>query len=245
MPPPPTHDLWINILDLVDSSDLKACNRVCSVWHSYLQPQLLASIAIDWKKGPLIAQIKRILRPHRHRMRRLCILDWPAPRQCGPFIAAFTQVTELELHGLRFGKSADFGPCFSSIGDTLQKLYLVDCELGGVLQMIQNSMSNPAERAKLAQMLPRFPALQEVHLSSSTGESFTNLILQWLYLSENLECLRKFRIGIINTRFPWNSQPRLLSLISKSECKIERLELIRDSKANNRGPPIFNSECIH
>jgi hypothetical protein len=66
MPPPPTHDLWINVLDvLVESSDLKACNRVCSVWHSYLQPQLLASIAIDWKKGPHIAQTKRILQLHR------------------------------------------------------------------------------------------------------------------------------------------------------------------------------------
>jgi hypothetical protein len=178
-------------------------------------------------------------------MKRLCIIDWPAPRQCALFIAAFKQVTELELHGLRFGKTADFGPCFSSIGDTLQKLYLVNYELGGELQMIQDSMSNPAERAKLAQMLPRFPALHEVHLYSSTDGSFSNLILQWLYLSDNLMYLRIFRIGLINTRFPWNSQPRLLSLINKLECKIERLELIRDSNTNNRGPTIFNSECIH
>jgi hypothetical protein len=238
MIPNPQHDIWIRVLDtMVDShprSMWKSCNLVCATWHSYFQPRLMSTLAFTWKNAVFTEGDMQSLLRLQHLFQRLRVGDWPVHAHSLSFSEAFTNITTLELVRTSFYTAEDMSTLFASMGNAVQNLALIECEL----DQSDNSRftSNP-----LYALCTRDRKLLSLHMESTvrTGSFFSEIMTHWLVEGSLLNSFPAIRYSVDDTTL---TAPRLCMQCAES-LELVLLEGGPTCMIESRTPdPFFCSE---
>jgi hypothetical protein len=221
--PPPSHDIWITVLDHVGDhqwSQLKHCNLVCHAWHTYLQAHLMAAVFFNETTLPTCGDVQLIQR-NGHFVKQLAIRcdTWHRSRWLEALdlmTGSFNSLVTLKLLHVEFFTAEDLQNCISTMPKSLEHLIIFNCacrEASGVSEM-------PKDRA-LAQ--PYNHALQTVQIDSEHRGYFACVLWNWFAAGLMISVLRDLDIRLETHDIA--DHCNLFEFLSRSECAVEKLKL--------------------
>jgi hypothetical protein len=232
MAPRPDHDIWIAVLDQIfdlrNQVTAKSCNLVCSAWHTYLHPQLMSSIAIDFRYKPLTHEDWGSLRRLSHPVNRLCLYNVGTADWLLSLPAPFQGVPSLELREACFSKFADFYVFLTSKSTTLTTLALINCSVTDMPSRHEpGSYESAIAKSPIGTQMyePRQLALHHLQLRSNADHhSFMGGFLQWLVHTPTVYTLRSLLVEVqpmIETRWA-GAAP----VVQHPSCKVEGICIV-------------------
>jgi hypothetical protein len=221
--PPPTHDVWIVILDHLEYcewSQLKECNVVCRAWHAYLQPLLMAAISINEINHPTSEDLHVIQQNVRFiQQLALCYDTWNPSQWLDTIIGispSFTSLVTLKLSHITFSTVEELQSCISAMSESLEGLIIFNCACSDVMIAREDRrvlLSHPHNR----------PALRKMQIDSEQEGYFAFALWDWLSATPTLSVLRVLDIRL----YPHDAEDLrdLFAFMGRSECAVEELKL--------------------